>query len=235
MTKKQFLKDMKKILVLGVVAAMAFASCNTTSKTPKSELDSVAYAYSSLQFGPHVAFLDSVEHLSVDMIVSAIYDVVGGKSKMTQEEAEAFLNEYFTVRKPAQALKEAEEFLAGKEATAGVQKTESGLLYEIIEAGGEKATDDADTVVVLYKGTLPNGTVFDETTDGQTREFPLNGVIPAWTEGMKLVGKGGKVNLYVHPDLAYGSRGAGQSIGPNQALMFEVEIVDIKPAALDAE
>jgi len=220
---------MKKTIVLGMLAAMALTSCNSTtsSKAPSTELDSVAYGL-GLDLGGYIKNVDST--LSVSMIAGAIQDVINNKPKMTQEEAYNFLNEYFSVRKPAKDLKVAEDFLAGKEGQPNVQKTESGLLYEIIEAGGEKATNDADTVVVLYKGTLTNGTVFDQTTDDQTREFPLNGVIPAWTEGMKLVGKGGKVKLYVHPDLAYGARGAGQMIGPNQALTFEVEIVDVKPA-----
>jgi len=226
---------MKKIIVLGALAVMALTACNNTSKTPKTELDSVAYAYSSLQFGPHIAMLDSAENLKVDMIVAAIYDAVNKDLKMTPEAANEFLNEYFSVRLPAKNLKEAEDFLAKKASEPNIQKTESGLLYEIIEAGGEKATNDADTVVVLYKGTLVNGTVFDSTENrnNEPATFPLNGVIPAWTEGMKLVGKGGKIILYAHPDLAYGSRGQGQMIGPNQALVFEVELQDVKPVVTE--
>lgn len=226
---------MKKVIVLGMLAAMAMTSCGTsTSKTPKTELDSVAYGI-GLDLGNYLKSVDST--INVDMVAGAMKDVLANKPKMTQEDAYAFLNEYFSVRKPAKALKESEDFLAKKEAESDVQKTESGLLYQIIEAGGEKATSDADTVVVVYTGTLPNGTVFDSTEKHGTEndQFPLNGVIPAWTEGMKLVGKGGKIKLFVHPDMAYGSRGASQEIGPNQALVFDVEIVDVKPVAAAEE
>ena len=221
---------MKKIFVLGIVAAVAFSSCNTvTSKAPKTEMDSVAYCL-GLDVGRNVKNLD--KSLSIEMIASGIKDMLDEKEKMTIEEAYAFLNEYFQFRKPLKDLKKSEEFLAEMEKKSGVQKTESGLLYEIIQEGSLKATNDADTVVVIYTGTLPDGTVFDSTESHGTEndQFPLNGVIPAWTEGMKLVGKGGKIKLYSPAALAYGSRGAGQMIGPNQALVFEVEIVDVKPA-----
>ena len=226
---------MKKILVLGTIVLLGFGSCGVGgSKKMTTDQDTLAYAYGAVQFGPHIAYLDSVEHLNVNIILGAIQDVVAGKAKMTQEEANAWAQEYYSVRLPAKKLKEAEDFLAETEKKSGVQKTESGLLYEILQEGGEKATNDADTVKVLYTGTLTDGKVFDSTTNrnNEPTTFPLNGVIPAWTEGMKLVGKGGKIKLYAHPDLAYGSQGAGQMIGPNQALIFEVEIVDVMPAAV---
>lgn len=221
---------MKKTLLLGIVGVMALSSCNTTSKTPKTELDSVAYAL-GLDIGQSVKNID--KNLDIDMLAQAMKDVINETEKMTPQEIQEFLNEYFSVRKPAKALKESEDFLAKKEKEANVHKTESGLLYEIIQEGGVKATNDADTVVVLYTGTLPDGTVFDSTDnrDGEPISFPLNGVIRAWTEGMKLVGEGGKIRLYAHPDLAYGSRGASQLIGPNQALVFDVELVEVKPVA----
>jgi FKBP-type peptidyl-prolyl cis-trans isomerase len=223
---------MKKILLLGIAAstAVAFSSCNAvTSKTPKTEMDSVAYCL-GIDVGNTVKNLD--KSMSVEMIAAGIKDMLDEKGKVTVEEAYAYLNEYFQVRKPIKNLETANTFLAETEKKSGVQKTESGLLYEIIQEGTIKATNDADTVVVIYTGTLPDGTVFDSTEKHGTENdsFPLNGVIPAWTEGMKLVGIGGKVKLYAHPDLAYGARGAGQLIGPNQALVFDVEIVDVKPA-----
>ena len=228
---------MKKILVLGAIVMLGFSSCGVGgSKKMKTDLDTLAYAYGAVQFGPHIAYLDSVENLNVNIIYSAIQDVVAGKPKMTTEELNAWAQEYYTVRVPAKSMKEAEDFLAETEKKSGVQKTESGLLYEILQEGGEKATNDADTVVVLYKGTLPDGTEFDSTESRNNEPYttPLNRVISAWTEGMKLVGKGGKIKLYAHPDMAYGQQGNGQ-IGPNKALVFEVEILDIKPVVAAAE
>jgi FKBP-type peptidyl-prolyl cis-trans isomerase len=226
---------MKKILVLSVIALLGFGSCGVGgSKKLTTDRDTLAYAYSSLQFGPPIAYVvaDSTEDLDIEVIIQAIRDAAANKSKMTQEEANAFMEEYFNVRMPANNLKEAEAFLAETEKKSGVMKTESGLLYEILAEGGEKATQDIDTVKVLYKGTLPEGKVFDSTEqrNNEPAVFPLNGVIAAWTEGMKLVGEGGKIKLYAHPDLAYGPQARSQLIGPNQALVFEVEIIDVMPA-----
>ena len=228
---------MKKIFVLSLILGLALTACNSTgSKKLSTDKDTLAYAYGAVQFGPNIAYLDSVQNLNVGIILAAIQDVVAGKPKMTPEEANAWAQEYYTVRVPAQNLSTSVAFLAETEKKSGVMKTESGLLYEIIAEGGEKATNDADTLVVVYTGTLPNGKEFDSTKAHGTEndQFALNNVIPAWTEGMKLVGKGGKIKLYAHPDLAYGPMGQG-SIEPNQALIFDVEIIDIKPAAVAAE
>ncbi len=225
---------MKKILILSMIAMLGFGSCGVGSKKLSTDLDSLSYAFSALQVAPMVAAVDTLNDIDPEIVIQAIRDYVKKSPKMTQEEANAFVQNYFTVTLPAKGLKEAEEFLAETEKKSGVVKTESGLLYEIIEPGSEiKATNDADTVKVLYTGTLPNGTKFDSTADrgDEPAIFSLNRVIPAWTEGMKLIGAGGKVKLYVHPDLAYGPQGSGQQIGPNQALIFDVELIEVMPVA----
>ena len=165
-----------------------------------------------------------------------IVDVIEGNDKIGEDKANEFLQNYFMVVRPQQFAEQSAAWLSKVEKKAGVKKTESGLLYKVVNAGDEsvKATDDRDVVVVHYKGTLEDGTVFDSSYDrGETAEFPLNHVIPAWTEGMKLVGKGGKIILWCPSDLAYGQRGAGRNIGPNQALKFEVELIDVKPVAVE--
>jgi FKBP-type peptidyl-prolyl cis-trans isomerase FkpA len=230
---------MKKITTLAsVLGAVLFMSCGTAKRaavseplTMNTERDTLAYVYGALEFGPHIAYLDSVEHLNVELIFTSIRDVLAGQEKMTREEADSWIREYYMVRVPARNLKEAEAFLAEVERRPGVVKTESGLLYEILaEGGSKKATNDDDTVVTLYTGTRPDGTVFDSTADrgNEPAEFQLNGVIPAWTEGMKLVGEGGRIRLYIHPNLAYGEKGH-QKIDPNQALVFEIELLEVKP------
>ncbi len=156
-------------------------------------------------------------------------------AKLSEDQINEFLQNYFTVVRPQQIAERSAAWLAKIEKKSGVKKTESGLLYKVVKAGDDsvKATDDRDVVVVHYKGTTDDGTVFDSSYDrGEPAEFPLNHVIAGWTEGMKLVGKGGKIMLWLPSDLAYGPRGAGRSIGPNQALQFEVELIDVKPFAL---
>lgn len=161
-----------------------------------------------------------------------------GNLVVSEEQIQAYLQNYFTVVRPQQIAERSAAWLANVEKKSGVQKTESGLLYKVVEAGDEsvKATDDRDVVVVHYKGTTDEDVVFDSSYDrGEPAEFPLDRVIPGWTEGMKLVGKGGKITLWLPAELAYGERGAGRDIGPNQAIKFEVELIDVKPFAAAAE
>ena len=118
-------------------------------------------------------------------------------------------------------------------ATAGAQagapeKTSSGLTYESLKDGsGEKATP-ASTVQVHYRGTLDNGTEFDSSYKrGQPATFPLNRVIPCWTEGVAKMREGGKAKLTCPPDIAYGAHGAGSAVPPNATLTFEVELLKV--------
>lgn len=123
-------------------------------------------------------------------------------------------------------------FLSENKEREGVTTTESGLQYEVISSGEEGAAspDANDKVKVHYHGTLVDGTVFDSSVDrGEPIEFAVNGVIKGWTEALQLMKKGDKWKLYIPSDLAYGQRGAGPKIGPNSALIFEVELLDITP------
>ena len=188
-------------------------------------------------------------------IVSAILRadipyIHNGNSKLTEEFAMEYTRNYFTVVIPEKNKKESEEWLAEIEKQKGVKKTASGILYKIEKDGDKKvkAVKDEDVVKVLYTGKTKNGKVFDsnrwsdmpqerqemikayqpdQAEKDNPIEFPLNRVIKGWTEGMKLVGKGGRITLWIPADLAYGQQGAGQDIGPNQALCFDVELLDV--------
>lgn len=185
----------------------------------------------------------------------AMADVVAGNSQMNESASMSYLQNYFTIVRPAEMKAASEAKLATIEKKSGVIKTESGLLYRIEEAGDTSlmATDDRDVVKVHYTGRLlRNDEVFDTSrfadrsadqqemmkqqnpldyNEDQPVEFPLNRVIAGWTEGMKLVGKGGRISLWIPAELAYGERGAGNSIGANEAIFFDVEIVDVTPYA----
>lgn len=119
------------------------------------------------------------------------------------------------------------EFLAENAKKEGVVVSDSGLQYIIEEAGSDVKAGPKDTVKVNYKGTLLDGTVFDETK-GEPVQLMLNRVIPGWTEGIQLVGEGGKIKLFIPAELAYGERGQ-QGIEPNSTLLFDVEVVEVHP------
>ena len=120
-----------------------------------------------------------------------------------------------------------EKFLAENAKKEGVVVSDSGLQYIIEEAGSDVKAGPKDTVKVNYKGTLLDGTVFDETK-GEPVQLMLNRVIPGWTEGIQLVGEGGKIKLFIPAELAYGERGQ-QGIEPNSTLLFDVEVVEVHP------
>lgn len=127
------------------------------------------------------------------------------------------------------ALEKGEKFLAENKTKEGVQTTPSGLQYKITKEGTGKSPQATDKVLVHYEGKLLDGTVFDSSIKrNEPISFPLNRVIPGWTEGLQLMKEGGKATLYIPSKLAYGSRGAGGAIGPDETLIFEVELLKVE-------
>jgi hypothetical protein len=136
---------------------------------------------------------------------------------------------FFTYNTMAQsALQTGQAFLAENATQPGVKQTSSGLQYVIINPGEGRSPKATDSVKVNYRGTLLNGTEFDSSYKrNEPIEFPLNGVIKGWTEGLQLIKEGGKIKLFIPSNLAYGSRGAGGLIGPDETLIFEVELLKV--------
>jgi FKBP-type peptidyl-prolyl cis-trans isomerase len=123
-------------------------------------------------------------------------------------------------------------FLATNEKNEGVEATASGLQYQVLRQGEGPSPSETDTVSVHYEGKLLDGTVFDSSYErGQPASFPLNQVIPGWSEGVQLMKEGAKYRFWVPSDLAYGERGAPPRIPPNSTLIFDVELLDVKDAA----
>lgn len=123
------------------------------------------------------------------------------------------------------------EYREANRALEGVVETESGVQYSVIESGdqGGELPTDQDTVVVHYRGTLIDGTEFDSSyARGEPATFPLNGIIPGWIEVLQLMRPGDKWSVVIPPELAYGERGAGAQIGPQETLVFEIELLEIK-------
>lgn len=128
----------------------------------------------------------------------------------------------------AEFAQEGEAFLAENSKRDGVTVTESGLQYEVLQAGSGDKPAASSAVRTHYKGTLINGEEFDSSySRGEPTEFPVNGVIAGWTEALQLMEVGAKWKLFIPYQLAYGDRGAGGAIGPYQALVFEIELIAI--------
>jgi FKBP-type peptidyl-prolyl cis-trans isomerase len=173
----------------------------------------------------------------------------GGKTLMTDEEVRATFTQLQASLKSKQEeklkvlgeanKKEGDAFLAANKAKEGVVTLPSGLQYKILQQGTGPKPTASDTVVCNYKGTLINGTEFDSSYKrGQPATFPVGRVIKGWTEALQLMPTGSKWQLFIPSDMAYGDHGAGNDIGPNATLIFEVELVSIqekpKPAAAPA-
>lgn len=210
----------------------------------KAEIDSVSYLI-GVNFGSFIKGYD-FGNVNYSKMIAGIKDFVAAKGdfrdpdfgsqfKINPELINQTFNNYLEKRHNYKLLankEKGEKWLAANAKKAGVQQTESGLQYKIIEAGDENLKPEpTDTVVVRYKGTHLDGTVFDETAEGaDPARFTLNSVIPGWTEGMQLIGEGGHVELYVPANLAYGENGR-PGIEPNSTLIFDIILEHVgKPA-----
>jgi FKBP-type peptidyl-prolyl cis-trans isomerase len=121
-----------------------------------------------------------------------------------------------------------EKFLAENQQKPDIKVTASGLQYQVLTEGNGKTPSATDNVTVHYRGTTINGAEFDSSySRGAPATFPLNGVIAGWTEGVQLMKEGAKYRFYIPSQLAYGERGAGRQIGPNSALIFDVELIKV--------
>ena len=172
-----------------------------------------------------------------DAITAGIKDAIAGKPQLTPDqikEVMATFEKDMEQKQKAAEEKNASEgtkFLEENKNKDGVKTTGSGLQYKALKQGTGAQPKESDTVTVNYRGTLINGTEFDSSYKrGQPATFPLSGVIKGWTEGLQLMKVGSKYQLFVPPNLGYGDRAVGPDISPNSTLIFEVELLDIKPA-----
>ena len=201
-------------------------------------MDNVSYAL-GLGIGSQLKSMGA-ENLNIDDFAQAIKDVLNDSElKISMADSQKIVQKFFQEQEAKQRaamaetgkkLKaEGEAYLAENAKKDGVITTASGLQYTVLKEGTGKSPKATDTVVCHYEGFLTNGTVFDSSIQrGEPAAFPLNGVIAGWTEGLQLMKEGGKNRFFIPYHLAYGEAGAAGSIPPYAALIFDVELIEVK-------
>ncbi|MGH1462329.1 MAG: FKBP-type peptidyl-prolyl cis-trans isomerase [Neptuniibacter sp.] len=227
---------MKKTF-LAVALSTAMVAPAISAVELKTDEQKVSYSV-GLMVGEQ---LKTIPDLDFDAFYEAVQTTYKGNEaqlnpEQVREVMEAFQKKQMEAQKQkfdklsADNLEKGKKYLADNGKKSGVKTTESGLQYEELTAGKGEMPTVQDTVKVHYRGTLINGTEFDSSySRNEPVSFPLNGVIPGWTEGLQLIKEGGKARLVIPSDLAYGPGGMGNAIGPNETLIFEVELLEINP------
>lgn len=218
-----------------LLGAVASAQPKVNSVKPTTAKDTASYA-----IGIQIAKSLEQQKLDVnlEMLFAGLRDQMAGKALLSPEQMQAAMAalqqeamakmQADSEKRGAENIAKGEAFLAENKKKPGVMVTPSGLQYKVIKEGKGKKPSKENTVKVHYAGTLIDGTTFDSSVDrGEPIEFPLSGVIAGWTEGVQLMTVGSKYTFFIPSSLAYGATGAGQSIGPNETLVFEVELLDI--------
>lgn len=237
---------MKAIKIFAAVfMASMMMSCGTTSKEnvkvdvelpSAAQVDTVSYLL-GVNFGSIIKgnnFAETLDELNMTEIKKGMQDFLaaegnpydesfGDQFRVNPNKINNVFNEFLRQRqeyKAAVNLAKEEAFLAENATKEGVQATESGLQYKLVSAGADYKVQPKDTVWVSYKGTLLDGTVFDQNDSTQ---FIADRVIKGWTEGLGLLGEGGEATFYIPAELAYGERG-NRGIAPNSTLIFDVKV-----------
>ncbi|MDG2308496.1 MAG: FKBP-type peptidyl-prolyl cis-trans isomerase [Candidatus Binatia bacterium] len=230
---------MRKLIIAAAVAAILPAGI-ARAEGPKLETDDqkTLYALGVALSGSLAAFDLSPDEVAV--VQMGVSDgALGKEPKIDVDAQRAKFQELAQSRQGAAAAKEkgaSKDFLAKAEKADGAVKTESGLIYKETKAGEGPSPKATDRVTVHYHGTLMDGTVFDSSKDrGEPATFPLNGVIPCWTEGVQKMKKGGTAQLICPSEIAYGDRGAPPKIKPGATLVFDVELIEIAEGAPAAQ
>lgn len=192
-------------------------------------MDKTAYALGT-SIGQQLRQMGA-EALNIDNFAEGVKDALSGDVKMTPTEVQTTITTFFEQKNKEQAEKakrEGADFLAANAKKEGVMTLPSGLQYQVLRPGNGKKPKATDQVRCHYEGTLINGTVFDSSyRRGEPAVFGLNQVIAGWTEGLQHMQEGAKYRFFIPYNLAYGERGAGQSIPPYAALVFDVELLEV--------
>lgn len=237
-------QDAKPAAATATAVTAPAAAAPVADPALKTQMDKVSYII-GLNMGRSMK-ADNIQ-INTDLLARGIKDAIANKAALTDEQIQetmmAFQREMMekqaTAAKEAgdKNVKEGEAFLAENAKKPGVKTTASGLQYIVVKEGNGPSPKAEDVVKVQYRGTLINGTEFDSSyaRNNQPVTFPVNRVIPGWSEGVQLMKVGGTSKFFIPSKLAYGENGAGGQIGPNATLIFDVELLSIEPKEKPAE
>lgn len=221
------------ILLVAVAVVVTMASCNKSKSNVrlKNESDSVSYCLGVL-VGQNIAGME-IPNVNADIMAKAIAEAITKKKgSIEPQDADKYLQGYMgklSKVKAAQSLKEGTEFMAKNKSNKGVITTASGLQYEVIKEGNGAVPTAEDNVKVFYKGSFIDGKVFDSTSGSEPASFPVNRVVPGFTEALQLMKVGSKYKVYIPSQLGYGENVDPRRMKPNAVLIFEIELVSIDP------
>lgn len=226
-----------RLMAAMAVAATGLSACG--SEAPASlETDAQKASYAiGLEMGGGLQ--PAVDHVDLAALMKGIEDALAERDPaVEQAELQEVMTRFNTmIREEMQAERtaaaeenqaEGEAFLAENAEAEGVTTTESGLQYEVLREGDGPSPESGQTVRIHYRGTLPDGTEFDTSYGGDPAVFSVDGVIPGFTEALTLMNVGSHYRVAMPSDLAYGAQGSGPDIGPNQTLIFEIELLGIE-------
>ena len=225
---------MKRFVATFAVLVVAMSAFAQDKPFPLKDLkDKASYAI-GIDIGMN--FKKQNMELNPDAMAAGAKDALAGKPQISPNEVREVMTQWqkdLGEKQKVMATKnqaEGEKYLAENKKKEDVKTTASGLQYKSLKEGSGSQPKPTDTVTVNYRGTLIDGTEFDSSYKrGEPATFPLNGVIKGWTEGLQLMKKGSKYQFVIPSSLAYGERAVGGDIGPNSTLIFEVELLDVKP------
>jgi FKBP-type peptidyl-prolyl cis-trans isomerase FklB len=230
---------MKRLILILAAFSLVLPLFGQEKSSPfKDQKDKVSYS-----LGLNIGFNLGRQNVPInpDALVAGIKDAIAGKPQLTPDQIKetmtAFEKDMEQKQKAAadKNTSEGTKFLEENKKKEGVKTTASGLQYKVVKEGTGAQPKPNDTVTVNYRGTLISGTEFDSSYKrGEPATFPVNGVIKGWTEALQLMKAGSKYQLFIPPNLAYGDRAVGPDISPNSTLIFEVELMDVKPSVSGA-
>jgi len=227
-------------ILFTALSALFIFSCTAESQVnavkPTNKKDTASYAV-GVNIGNNLR--KDAAMFNIDMVMAGIRDAMAEKALLTPEQMQAaFMGLQQEMQEKAEAEKKeagsknrekGAKFLADNKGKEGVMTTASGLQYKVVRQGTGAKPAATNTVKVHYEGKLIDGKIFDSSYQrNEPIEFPLNGVIAGWTEGVQLMSVGSKFTFYIPSELAYGEQGAGSDIGPNEVLIFDVELLEFK-------